>query len=470
MAQFRDGPEIAWILGGVALLLAAASAKPYAGGWNDGSRLAAIESLLDRQTLAIDDSIFVKVPPELVAAGMAPYPADRADLLQHGTLDKLFINGHFYSDKPLATSVIMAGMYRPLQWLGAPAPRERPDRFIRLMTILTCGLGYAVAVGCLWSLGRVLRLDPSWRLIWLGAFAVGTYSLTYTQQMNSGAVQLGLVAAMCRLLVRERPWGAITLLALGALAGLAFLQDFGSGPPLVACMLGLVAWRMRSAHAILWTTLGVVPFVVFGLGMNYVIGGVWKPLNMVPAHFAYPGSPFNAENITGFFRHKPVDQVLYAAGMLFGKHGFLNHNLPLLLALTAGASVLWKSQHRVELGGLLAWCGITWLMYAVLSNNMGGACCSIRWFVPFLAPGFWLLAEILKSRPELGKQFLTLAIGGGMLGAFMVWKGPWTMRMVPMLWPVLIGTLVAWSVVVRRERRTPAKRIEMSEAQPRLAA
>src|SRR5687767_12101081 len=52
----------AWI--GVLLgasLIALVSARPYAGGWNDGSRLATVESLVDRHTLAIDDSMFVNV-------------------------------------------------------------------------------------------------------------------------------------------------------------------------------------------------------------------------------------------------------------------------------------------------------------------------------------------------------------------------------------------------------------------------
>ena len=44
-----------------AMLIALVSARPHAGGWNDGSRLATVESLVDRHTLAIDESIFVKV-------------------------------------------------------------------------------------------------------------------------------------------------------------------------------------------------------------------------------------------------------------------------------------------------------------------------------------------------------------------------------------------------------------------------
>ncbi|HEX9867029.1 MAG TPA: hypothetical protein VGC99_00290, partial [Candidatus Tectomicrobia bacterium] len=43
-----------------AATVAIVSARSYAGGWNDGSRLATVESLVDHRTLAIDRSIFVQ--------------------------------------------------------------------------------------------------------------------------------------------------------------------------------------------------------------------------------------------------------------------------------------------------------------------------------------------------------------------------------------------------------------------------
>ena len=68
----RESRASACILGALAFFIAAISAKPYAGSWNDGSRLAVVESLLDRGTLAIDDSIFCKPPQHLVDAGRPP--------------------------------------------------------------------------------------------------------------------------------------------------------------------------------------------------------------------------------------------------------------------------------------------------------------------------------------------------------------------------------------------------------------
>ena len=454
-----EHPGMAWLLGGVALLVAAVGAQPYAGGWNDGCRLAAVESLLDRGTLAIDGSIFCTPPQRLIDAGTPPYPPDRADLLTFGSLDKLYVRGHFHADKPAVVSVLMAAAYRPLMWLGVPGPGERPDLFCRFMAVLTGGLGYAVAVGCLWILGRRVGLPPGWRLVWLGSFALGTYAVTYTQYVNTHTPQLAVVAGACLLLLNvadaagagRTAWAS--LVGLGTLAGFGFNLDFGSGPLLVAAVFGVVAWRTRRAGPVFVYLLAAVPWVLAGLGLNYAIGGVWKPLNMYPEHYRFPGTPFTEQNLTGFLRHQPLNQLLYAAGMMVGKHGFLNHNLPLLLAV-AGAWKVFRSRFpgRAELLALVGWCAATWALFAVLSNNMGGACCSVRWFLPFLAPGWWVLAILLRDRPEYRPDFLALSAWGVVLAALMWWKGPWHARMVPMLWPVVGSALLTWAAVAVRFR------------------
>ncbi len=57
----------------VSLTVALVSARPYAGGWNDGSRLALVESLVDFRTLSIDRSIFVD-PARAEEAEAKPFP------------------------------------------------------------------------------------------------------------------------------------------------------------------------------------------------------------------------------------------------------------------------------------------------------------------------------------------------------------------------------------------------------------
>jgi hypothetical protein len=441
------------VLAAFAFAFAAVGARPFAGCWNDGSRLASVEALVERGSFCIDGTTFLQPDPEHFARGTPPYdPGNPA--MHSGTLDKLLIDGRYYSDKPPLVSVPLAGAYRVLMALGLPRPGERPDVFAWVVTVLLCGTGYAVAVGCMWTLGTRVGLSPKWRLAWLGAFALATVLPAYTRHANNHLAQLGAVAAVCVLLGRiadraatgRTAWGS--LVAAGFLTGFAYNLDFGVGPPLVPAVLLVVALRTRSLFAIAACGVAALPCIVAGHAINYSIGGDWlRPLNMHPEYLAWPGSPFDA-TMTGVLRPRPRAQALYTLDLLFGKKGFLTHNLPLLLAVTAGALVLKRpGRDRVELLALGAWCVVGWLLYGVLSKNHGGACVSIRWFVPFLAPGFWLLAKVLHERREFRRDFLALSAWGLVLGASAWLVGPWRMRNVPLYWWVFGGSLLTWAIV-----------------------
>lgn len=450
MGRWADHWAASWVLGACAFVFAAGGARPYASSWNDGSRLASVESLVERGTFRIDDSIFLR--PELSRNALPYSPGNFANLT--GTLDKLLIDGYWYSDKPPLVSVPLAVAYRGLMLLGAPAPSARPDVFAWVVCVLLSGTGYAVAVGCLWTLGRRAGLSPLWRLGWLAAFALATVLPAYTRSANSHIAQLGAVAAACVFLCRisdryteGRPaWGS--LVAAGLLAGFAYNLDFGVGPPFVLAVLAVVAVRTRRFAPVAVSGLASLFLILPGHAINYAIGGDFvKPLNMHPEYLAWPGSPFGM-TMTGVVRPRPVAQVLYTLDLLFGKKGFLTHNPPLLLAVAAGVLLLRRAgRDRLELLALGAWCVCGWLMYGVLSKNHGGACVSVRWFVPFLVPGFWLLAKLISERPAFRSDFAALALWGVPLAASAWVVGPWWERNVPLYWWVFGGSLVTWAAV-----------------------
>jgi hypothetical protein len=178
----------------------------------------------------------------------------------------------------------------------------------------------------------------------------------------------------------------------------------------------------------------------------------------VPAYFDWPDCPFDTTNMTGRLRHSPVNLVIYALALLFGKHGIVVHNLPLLLGVPALACLRRPSGYRPEVIAGLLWCGLTWALYALSSKNYSGASCSVRWFVPFVAPGFLLLAVYLKERPERVGDLAALAAWGAALGLVMWAVGPWTTRMIPGLWPAVGGAVATWAAVVwwRRPAATAA--------------
>ena len=321
-----------------AMVIAIVSARSYAGSWNDGSRLATVESLVDRHTFVIDDSIFVQVPRRDDPAAPAPYPLDDPLLLQYGTGDKLLIKGHFYSDKSPVPAVLMAGLYQALQWGTGLTARQQPARFCYWLTLASSGLPYVVAVWCMFQLGAPLWLPLSLRVLLTASFGLATVALPYVRQVNSHIQLLAVTAALllCLASLAEEtrggrlPW--FQLLALGALAGLGYTIDLGVGPVVLVGTLGVVLYRCRSLTAVAVVALAAAPWLILHHTLNYVIGGTFLPANTTLEYFRRPGSSFKAYQLTGTWKHTFPSFLLYAAKLLVGGRGFLNHNLPLFLA------------------------------------------------------------------------------------------------------------------------------------------
>jgi hypothetical protein len=452
--MFQEQQHRRWevLVVAAAVAVAAVSARPYAGAWNDGSRLATVECLVDHHTLAIDHSVFVRVP----ADGPIPYPAGDPLLRRHGTLDKLLIDGHFYSDKSPVPAVPLAGVYQAWQWCTGLTARAEPGRFCYVLTLASSGLSYVVAVWCVYRLGRRLHLPLAVVLALTASFALATVALPYARHVNNHILLLGVSAAlMLNLAGLAEERHAWRLVVIGTLAGLGYSIDLGCGPVLLACTLVLVGWRCRGPLPVGLFLLAALPWLGLHHALNYATGGTLAPANAVPEYFRWEGCPFNEQNLTGGWKHDGVGRFLvYAAALLFGKHGFLGHNLPLLLALPAAVVLLRRrSAATPELLFAVAFCAGTWLMYAVNSNNYSGRCCSVRWFVPLLAPGYFVLAVFLQRHPRYLSDFLVLSGWGAVMGALMWWDGPWRTRLVPGFWLIVAAALLTWAAWAYRRRR-----------------
>lgn len=448
--RWADHPATAWVLAGLAFALAAAGARDQPGGFNDGSRLATAESLIERGTLAIDDSVFVRPPRDLAERGLLPPDPDPVYSLARGTKDKLLIDGHYYSDKPMIPAVVNAAAYRLLMFIGLPRPDDRPDVFTRVSTILLCGFGYAVAVGCMWRLGQRVGLNSIWRLVWLGGFALATVLPAYTRQLNAGMPQLGATAALALLLARiacgnESRWAFVVA---GVCAGFGFTLDQASGAPLLGLAMLAIAIRTRGLESIALFLVGTLPWVVAHESVNYFIGHVWVPLNMVPQYLEWPGSPFDRSNMTGLARHTPFGLAQYFCELLIGESGFLVFNLPLFLAIAMGWRVFARGgRDRLELAAMILWSVVVVALYATLSDNFGGYCLSIRWFVPLLVPGFWILARLLVELPTLRIEF-TVLVAWGLVVSWLSWpSGPWLVVEQPRVNSIAWAAVATWAAI-----------------------
>lgn len=432
----------------VALALAAVVARPYADCWNDGSRLATVESLVDRHTWIIDRSIFVQVPKADQSLTPLPYNPNDQALLERGTLDKLFIDGHYYSDKSPVPAVWMAAWYRVGQMATGWTARTHADRFCWAMTFTSSGLAYVAAVCCVYRLGRRLELPLSSRLILTASFAFATVALPYARQANNHMLLLGVMSALTLNLaaMRDKNVSWRRFVILGTLAGLGYTIDLGVGPVILFCTSVYILCSYKT-HSTICFALAALPWLVLHHVLNYTIGGSLKPANANAEYFRWPGCPFVAGNLTGSWIHTHLGSfLLYAASMLFGKKGFFGHNLPLFLTLPAWIVLIRRHREtRRELLWAVGCCCGTWLLYAATSNNSSGQCCSIRWFVPLLAPAYFVLALFVREYPRYRVDLLILS-GWGVLLVALMRGGPWLGGMVPLFWPIQLAALSSWAL------------------------
>lgn len=435
----------------VASLVALASARDYAGGWNDGSRLATVESLVDRQTLAIDDSIFVRS----AASADAPNPYAPGDelLRTKGTQDKLLINGHYYSDKSPLPAFWLAAWYALLRHLTGLTAHEHPRLFCYLMTVLSSGIAYVLCVWSVWRLALRHALPMATCALLAASLGLATVAPVYARQVNNHILLLAVVSLLVLALDQR---GAMYPAIAGTLAGLGYTLDLGLGPVLMLCTAALVAYRgsapatatqrpvlLNRILSMACFALAAAPWLAAHHTLNYVTGGTLGPANSVAAYLDWPGSPFSVRNMTGGWAHGDAGHfLLYSAALLFGKHGFLNYSLPTFLAIFSAAFLFRRRVKELpELVWAAAFCGGAWLLYAALSNNYSGPCCSIRWFVPFLAPAYYLLVLALGERRELSSGLRWLTGCGACLAAVLWWRGPWDGSVCYLLWPLNVIAL-----------------------------
>ena len=437
----------------LAAAVALFGARPYSDGFNDGSRLATVESLGERGTFCIDDSLFVR--PSLHPERPNPYNSRIEGVRVVGTLDKVRIGGSYYSDKPPVPALIAGGCYRA--WLvcgGAPA-RENVGTFCYWSAVLSSGLPFVIAVIATCRMARDLVLTPLWQFLFVLSFGGCTLALVYTRQLNGHIQLLASASVVGWLLVRLAEDASVKrMFGLGTAAGLGFTFDLGMGPLLLALVLIAVAGTTRSLRSTVLVAVSALPWVSLHFALNYGIGGTFVPLGSVMEYLDYPDTAFGPHNATGTWKHDSIPGfAAYAVALLVGERGFLAFNPTLWLALPAALWLCWKVDRprRFALLVAIGWPLLSWLLYSATSNNHSGSCCSIRWFVPLLAPGSLILGMLLKERPRFRADFMWLSAVGAAIASKTYEGGPWGYSTGGEFWPMLALGGAGWLAIRIRD-------------------
>lgn len=348
---------ILWIISGIISGLTGSASFESLGG--DMARFATAESIVEHGTFAIDDSF-----------GLA-------------TVDKVYVNGHFYGCQMPLLSMIMAGVY---------------------FLIHNIGLSF-----------KQNALTVRWLLVWIfsGTAAAGiTAILTlifYRERKNmQSAALFGLIFFFCTLyfpqstflshhiiagfliisayyLIVYRSENNNILILAGFLSGIAAMVDPPPGAAFTAAFAVYIIYKKRKILPALWFGLAAIPPLIVHSWANINIHGSIFPVNVVPEYFKYYGAVFDESNLSGVVINDSLKEIVtYGFGLFFGQRGLFPYTPLLLFAVYGLYKTIKGGVHRDKALVVLIPILFISAFYIWRTQNYGGGSYGIRFFLPFV--------------------------------------------------------------------------------------
>jgi len=415
------------------LFVWALSTHPHASSFNDQSRMAAVESLVQRGAWIIDESPFYR------------------------TVDRILVDGHFYSDKPPVLTFIASGVYAVLhdgfhltldaEWCDFDESPchcrafcdDHSDWAYYLLTLLLIGLPSALMLALFYSMTGLFGLANPAALLLTTILGLATPVFPYSTVFNSHVPAAACLLAGFYAVLRARLSSARDecvhrwLFVAGLLTALAFTFDLGTILFFVA-FFGYAAWEPRPkvgattasdgrisdqerfcppgsaplprllttcasmVKCLPWSYLlgGLLPIALMAI-LDYQVVGNPLPPYMYTRGYDYAGSRF-PQTIAG--NRSPQNVWLYGLRLLFGDHGLFAFSPVLLVAVVALMRV-WRDRAD-RLRGAAATIGLTsslFILYFILfTDNFGGAAYGPRWYTVFIPLLFLFIAARWGNR------------------------------------------------------------------------
>ena len=349
--------QLILLLIGVSLI----SINPRINGWNEASRMALTQSLVERHSFTIDESVFI------------------------GSGDKVFIDDHFYSDKPVIPSILGAIAYAPLYAIGLELDYgwNLSYYLIILFTMKVFWIASILAFRKSLAFTPILNKHVPLAVM---IFAFASLSFTWSSSFNNHSLAASSLMIGFFYYLRGKQLAEMhSLIWSGFFFGLAASMDMPTSVFLVGFGY-LVFQKWRWSKAILRFLAGAVVPLFISLVVNYSIGKTFLPLQINPGFFVFEGSVWTDHNsLSGTNLNSLGFFLQYTFLSLFGVKGFIWYN-PLLLILIPVliSNMRRKSTFHTETWVIFIGSLILMAYYFMFSSNYGGWSYSIRWFVPLL--------------------------------------------------------------------------------------
>ncbi len=362
--------------------------------WNDGSRFASVESMVERGTIAIEGSFFF-----------------------NSTSDKIFYGGHFYSDKAPGMAFLAVPVYFLLSLLGVAFSSGTAAIFI--LNLMVAFFSAFLVFLFHDSLKHFVRI-PRHRAILSISLALATGVIVYSGIFISHNVAAFFVFASFYFLlkyVKENHSVGNAVLA-GVMGGLAVLVEY----PSLIILLFIFAYAFFSAKSrrrLLLAPVAIVPFIIIILLYNFSVTG-----DAFVSPYAYlhnwEGSPFSVGEDTPsiaritlprffsmfFFGEVPRAEGVYVRGLFV-------YSPILFLSLFSLRRI--KAKENILLLAALAFS----LFYLSLAEVTGGCNYVNRYLIP-VVPFLMIAVAANFESPSLRNLFYVLlpfSVAANLLGA-----------------------------------------------------
>ncbi len=376
------------------MLLWAFLTKVDTHSWQEESRMATVQTLVEQDTFIIDHTEFNR------------------------TGDKVFVNGHFYSDKTPLLSVAAAGLYSVLHKVfgltldpaicvpdqdvaACRAFTPTGARFTAFywLTLILIGGSSSLLIALFWKSliehGASGTLATAFAIALGLASPIGPYSLVF-----AGHVPAALcLCAGFWLLMRRRFLLAGLFISLSANIDLTlalFVIVFGAWV--------LIAHRWKIISFVIGT---MIPLAL-SAAVNYWGTGSLAPLYLDPKAYDFVGTVLNPTvgGTNGFYSLE--FGLNYTYNILIGQRGLFAFT-PMLIYGIIGAALVIRDRNDGRRGVTIAaliGCVLFAAYLIARTDNYGGEAWGTRWFVP-LIPLLWTYAYdaygALRRHPRVAR-------------------------------------------------------------------
>jgi len=396
--------------------------------WNDRSRLATIQSLVEYHTFSIDNSVF-------------------------DTGDKVFSKGHFFSDKPPLLSVFLAGVYLPFYYSGITFATY-PNWVIYILTLSASTVPYIIYLFFVFKFSfqnlNTSKLKNIFLVIVLG---LGTSLFSYATILNNHLLA-GILCGIGGMIFLSKESFQQKFL-VGLIMGFATTIDPAAlfiggifGISIVYITFKKREIKKTAQNSLLLVVGFCLPLLLHGIINNFITGD-FLPASMHPELFNYPGSYFTPEKLTNatLAVSNFNEWVGYMYNLLFGKRGIIVLNP--LVALGLGTSIYYifkkDSDYIFRIYCLISISSFfsVVLYYSLYGKDFGGPSYTVRWLIISIPIFFPILLRYAFSRKWALYIVATCAVVGAIwnvpasldvftnLNGYQTWQGKLVLQRFP---------------------------------------